>query len=68
LEGKTERVMNRDLLILTVAFVAMGFVVWSFLGNPTLNPDTPLHSTGLMKTDPNLKLVTEYSLNMRSER
>jgi hypothetical protein len=58
--------MRQDLLVISGGMLAFGIVVWAFWGNP---PNVPRMHTGQeMKADPELKLVSERSPYMRTER
>ena len=46
--------------------LAVGATVWAFWGNPDYPPR--LRTAQEIKTDPNLKLVSERSPYMRTER
>lgn len=58
--------MKRDLLVLSGGTLVVGCVVWVVWGNPESVPR--MHSFQEMKADPELKLVSERSPYMRSER
>jgi hypothetical protein len=57
--------MKDDLFIVVVGVVAVGLAIWGLWGNPR-------HSAAKvaqhLNVDPDLKLVTERSPYMRSER
>jgi hypothetical protein len=57
LEREKGRPDEGDLLILSGALIAMGLVVWSFLGNPQTNIDNPLQIPGLTRSAPDLRLA-----------
>jgi hypothetical protein len=58
--------MKRDLLVIGVGMLAVGVVSWSFWGNP---PGTAgMHTVQMLHKDPNVKLVSESSPFMRTER
>jgi hypothetical protein len=56
--------MRRDLLV--IGMQAVGVVVWAFWGNP--ESVSGMHPTLVMKSDAELKLVSERSPYMRTER
>ena len=60
--------MKRDLWVLSGGTLAVGCVVWAVWGHPESLPR--MHTTALqeIKADPELKLVSERSPYMRSER
>ena len=55
-----------DLLVISGGLLAVGIVIWSFLGNPNHAPR--MHAAQEMTVDPNLKLISERSPYMRTER
>jgi hypothetical protein len=59
--------MRRDLLAISGGMLAVGATVWALLWG---NPDNPprLRTAQEIKADPNLKLVSERSPYMRTER
>jgi len=59
--------MRRDLLMLGAASVVVGLLTWALWGNPE-NPVPRMHTGQLMSADDNLKLVSEHSPYMRTER
>jgi hypothetical protein len=58
--------MKRDLLVIGVGMLAVGVVTWSFWGNPRGTPR--MHTVQMLDKDPNVKLVSEHSPFMRTER
>ena len=62
--------MKRDLWVLSGGTLAVGCVVWVVWGHPESLPR--MHTTTFqeieIKADPDLKLVSERSPYMRSER
>ena len=59
--------MKHDLFIVVVGVVAVGLAIWGLWGNPRHSApkeDVAQH----LNVDPDLKLVTERSPYMRSER
>ena len=61
-----EDAMKYDLLVISGGMLAVGIVIWGFLGNPSHVPR--MHAAQEMKADPNLKLISEQSPYMRTER
>ena len=64
--------MVRDLLIFAAAAIVLGIIVWSVLGNPQKrslqkSPVRPKISHSL-NADPDLRLISERSPYMRTER
>jgi hypothetical protein len=58
--------MKRDVLVISGGMLAVGVVVWAVWGNPENAPRT--HIFREMQAAPELKLVSERSPYMRSER
>jgi hypothetical protein len=67
LENKKERAMKRDILAISGGTLALGAVLWIFWGNPVNAPRAPGDHQQLA-ADPALKLVSERSPYMRTER
>jgi hypothetical protein len=65
-EARQESAMRRDLLVISGGMLAVGVVVWAFCGNP--ESVSGMHPTQVMKSDAELKLVSERSPYMRTER
>jgi hypothetical protein len=59
--------MKRDILAISGATIALGAVLWTFWGNPVNAPRAPIGHHELA-ADPALKLITERSPYMRTER
>ena len=59
--------MKRDILAISGGMIALGAVMWTYWGNPVSAPRTPIVHQELA-ADPDLKLVTERSPYMRTER
>jgi hypothetical protein len=57
---------DRDLLVISGGMLAVGVVVWAFWGHP--ESVSGMHPTQVMKSDAELKLVSERSPYMRTER
>jgi hypothetical protein len=58
--------MKRDLLVMSGGILALGLVMWTFWGNPGATPR--MHTVQTLNQDPNVKLVSEQSPYMRTER
>jgi hypothetical protein len=58
--------MKRDLLICSTVALAVCLIISRLWGSPEVNTAGRLHN--LQSSDPNLKLVTERSPYMRTER
>jgi hypothetical protein len=56
--------MVRDLWILAAVSIAFSVIVWAILGNSPLRTETS-HS---LNADPDLRLISERSPFMRTER
>jgi hypothetical protein len=66
LKSNGENAMKRDLLIIGSGMLAVGTVFWAVWGNPENVPR--MHTVQEMKAAPELKLVSERSPYMRTER
>jgi hypothetical protein len=60
--------MARDILTMSGATLALGFIGWAFWGNPPLSAEPRLPMSQSFKLDPDLKPVSERSPYMRTER
>ncbi len=60
--------MRRDLLLIFSAILALGLISWTFWGNPEVGSALRMHTAQSLKADPNLKLISERSAYMRTER
>ena len=58
--------MKRDIVVISSATLAIGMIMWAFVGNP--ESASRYHVTQKMDVAPELKLVSEHSPYMRSER
>jgi len=58
--------MKRDVLVISGGMLAVGVVVWAVWGNPENAPR--MHTFRQMQAAPELKLVSERSAYMQSER
>jgi len=72
LDCKREDAMVRDLLIIAAAAIVLGMTVWSVLGNPqkrSLQKNlVRLETSHSLNVDPDLRLISERSPYMRTER
>jgi hypothetical protein len=59
--------MTRDILAISSGIIGLGAVLWIFWGNPSNLTRTPARFQEL-GADPALKLVSERSPYMRTER
>jgi hypothetical protein len=60
--------MGRDILIMSGATLALGFIGWAFWGNPPMSAEPRLSTAQSLNQDPDLKLISEQSPYMRTER
>jgi hypothetical protein len=61
--------MRRDLLVISGAIIVLGLAMWTFWGNPEMNSAPNVRRVqSFDDSDPALRLVTEQSPYMRSER
>jgi hypothetical protein len=64
--------MVRDLLILAAASVVFGVIVWNVLGSPQKRSlqrsSLPVETSQSLEADPDLRLISERSPYMRTER
>jgi hypothetical protein len=58
--------MKRDIVVISGATLAIGVIMWAFAGNPESTSRS--HVTHTIDIGPDLKLVSERSPYMRSER
>ena len=59
--------MKRDIFAISGGLIAFGAVVWTFWGNPeTVTRTQPVRQE--LAVDPDLKLISERSPYMRTER
>jgi hypothetical protein len=58
--------MKRDIGVISGATLAIGMIMWAFVGNP--EGTNRAHVTQKIDVAPELKLVSERSPYMRSER
>ena len=68
LRRRKEGAMRRDLLLIFSAILALGLISWTFWGNPEVGSAPRMHAAQSLKADPNLKLISERSAYMRTER
>jgi hypothetical protein len=67
-EAKREIAMKRDIGVISGATLAIGMIMWAFVGNPESASRARISGTQKMDIAPELKLVSERSPYMRSER
>jgi len=60
--------MKRDIGVISGATLAIGVVMWAFIGNPESTSRARTSTTQKLDVAPELKLVSESSPYMRSER
>jgi hypothetical protein len=60
--------MTKDMIVICAGVLAVGVGVWSFWGNPQSTKSAKTHVTRILADDPALKLVSEKSTYMRTER
>jgi len=60
--------MKRDIGVISSATLAIGMVMWAFVGNPESASRARTNVTQKMDVAPELKLVSESSPYMRTER
>jgi hypothetical protein len=58
--------MKRDIGVISGATLAIGMIMWAFVGNP--ESASRMRITQKMDVSPELKLITERSPYMRTER
>jgi hypothetical protein len=58
--------MKRDIGVISGATLAIGMIMWAFVGNP--ESTNRIRVTQKMDVAPELKLLSEQSPYMRSER
>ena len=68
LRRRKEGAMRRDLLLICNAILALGLISWTFWGNPEMGSVPRMHTAQSLEADPNLKLISERSAYMRTER
>jgi hypothetical protein len=60
--------MKQDMLIVAGGIVATGLAMWSLWGNPPKHGAAKVLVVQQLDADPDLKVVSERSPYMRSER
>ena len=60
--------MKRDIGVISGATLAIGMIMWALVGNPESASRTRISASQKMDVAPELKLVSERSPYMRSER
>ena len=58
--------MKRDIGVISGATLAIGMIMWAFVGNP--ESASRMRVTQKMDVSPELKVITERSPFMRTER
>ena len=58
--------MKRDIVVISGATLAIGVIMWAFVGNP--ESASRMRVSQKMDVAPELKLISEHSPYMRSER
>jgi hypothetical protein len=58
--------MKRDIVVISGATLAIGVIMWAFVGNP--ESASRMRVSQKMDVAPELKLISEDSPFMRSER
>jgi hypothetical protein len=58
--------MKQDVWVIAVGMLAIGFAAWAVWGNPESAPR--VHAAHEIQASPEIKLVSERSPYMRSER
>jgi hypothetical protein len=59
--------MRRDLMVIGGASLLLGLITWALWGNPESSVPR-MHTVQSLGADPNLKLISEDSPYMRTER
>jgi hypothetical protein len=71
-QGKKEVAMARDLLTLAALSIMFGVIVWIILGSPQKNLRQKswlrMETSRSLNADPDLRLISERSSYMRTER
>jgi hypothetical protein len=71
-QGKKEVAMARDLLTLAALSIMFGVIVWIILGSPQKNRRQKswlrMETSRSLNADPDLRLISERSSYMRTER
>ena len=58
--------MKRDIVVISGATLAIGVIMWAFVGNP--ESTSRMRVSQKMDVAPELKLISERNPYMRSER
>jgi hypothetical protein len=66
--GEKESAMRRDLFFISGASLGVAVIAWGLWGNPDKNSASNTRTVQSVKPDPGLKLVSERSPYMRTER
>jgi hypothetical protein len=60
--------MTKDMLAISAGMLAASLGVWSFWGNPHSTTPAKTDAVRILADDPSLKLISEKSSYMRTER
>jgi hypothetical protein len=60
--------MAKDIVAICAGFLVLGFVTWTLGMTPKHSPVSETHIVRALADDPDLKLISEQSHFMRSER
>ena len=60
--------MTNDFVAISAGMLVVSLVVWSLWGNPQTTGPPNTHAVRILADDPTLKLVSEKSSYMRTER
>jgi hypothetical protein len=60
--------MTKDIIVICTGMLAVGVGVWSFWGNPQSTKSAKTQVVRIVADDPALKLVSEKSTYMGTER
>lgn len=60
--------MKRDVFLVSGGILGLGLLSWTFWGNPESSAVPRVHTVQILHDDPDLRLVSERSPYMRTER
>jgi hypothetical protein len=60
--------MAKDIVAICAGFLVLGFITWTLGKTPKHSPESETHVVRALADDPDLKLISEQSPFMRSER
>jgi hypothetical protein len=60
--------MTNDIAAICTGFLVLGFLSWTLMMTPKHSPASETHVVRALADDPDLKLISEQSPFMRSER